>query len=149
MDRAALLDILTNRFSESELRTLCFRLGIDHEALPGASKPDKARELILHCERRDQLPQLAAEIVRLRPDISTSEIEGGPGVPRSSVPPSPRPRVSLSKLPTTHPDLFGREKELALLDAAWADPDTHMVILVAWGGVGKTALVNKWLLQLG
>jgi len=58
-------------------------------------------------------------------------------------------RVSLAKLPSTSPDLFGRQKELAMLDAAWENPQTHIVSLVAWGGVGKTALVNKCLLQMG
>ncbi|MCP5107712.1 MAG: toll/interleukin-1 receptor domain-containing protein [bacterium] len=53
--------------------------------------------------------------------------------------------VSLSRLPTTGGELFGREKETAYLDAAWADVETHIVTLVAWGGVGKTALVNGWL----
>ena len=58
-------------------------------------------------------------------------------------------KISLAKLPSTSPDLFGREKELAMLDAAWEDPQTNIVSLVAWGGVGKTALVNKCLLQMG
>ncbi len=40
--------------------------------------------------------------------------------------------------------LFGRDDELARLDAAWEDPKTHVVTLVAWGGVGKTSLVAKW-----
>jgi len=60
-----------------------------------------------------------------------------------------RSRVSLAKLPSTSPDLFGREKELGMLDAAWGNPQTNIVSLVAWGGVGKTALVNKWLMQMG
>src|SRR6185295_20228521 len=30
---------------------------------------------------------------------------------------------------------------------AWADPKTNIVSFVAWGGVGKTALVNHWLKQ--
>lgn len=54
-------------------------------------------------------------------------------------------KISLSKLPSTNPELFGREKELESLDAAWADSNTNIVSLVAWGGVGKTSLVNKWL----
>lgn len=57
-------------------------------------------------------------------------------------------RVSLAKMPTTSPDLFGREKELQILDEAWDDPNTNVVSLVAFGGVGKTALVNKWLLNM-
>jgi len=57
-------------------------------------------------------------------------------------------KVSLYKLPVTGDQLFGREKELEQLDEAWADSYTRIVILVAWGGVGKTALVNRWLNQL-
>ncbi|MGD2087812.1 MAG: TIR domain-containing protein [Candidatus Aminicenantes bacterium] len=55
------------------------------------------------------------------------------------------PVISISKLPTTGKDLFGRKKELEILNQAWSDPHTHIVTLVAWGGVGKTALVNHWL----
>ena len=58
-------------------------------------------------------------------------------------------KISLAKLPSTSPDLFGRDDELAILDAAWTDPNTNIVSFVAFGGVGKTALVNKWLLQVG
>lgn len=53
--------------------------------------------------------------------------------------------VSLAKLPSTSPDLFGREDRLKQLDEAWNNQDINVLSLVAWGGVGKTALVNKWL----
>jgi tetratricopeptide (TPR) repeat protein len=56
--------------------------------------------------------------------------------------------ISIYKLPVTGGRLFGREKELAFLHAAWTDVDTHIVTLVAWGGVGKTALVNGWLNEM-
>jgi tetratricopeptide (TPR) repeat protein len=39
---------------------------------------------------------------------------------------------------------LGREQELARLDAAWAD-GTNVLSLVAWGGVGKTALLSQWI----
>jgi hypothetical protein len=39
---------------------------------------------------------------------------------------------------------LGREEELARLDAAWAD-GTNVLSLVAWGGVGKTALLSQWI----
>lgn len=59
---------------------------------------------------------------------------------------SARPkRVSISRLPVTGRDLFGREKQLQQLDDAWANQKTHILSLVAWGGVGKSALVNHWL----
>jgi hypothetical protein len=34
------------------------------------------------------------------------------------------------------------------LDAAWHDPKTHVVTIVAWGGVGKTALVVDWMARM-
>jgi len=58
------------------------------------------------------------------------------------------PQVFLAKLPTTDQKLFGREEELKWLDEAWEEEHTHILSLVAWGGVGKTALVNEWLSQM-
>lgn len=55
------------------------------------------------------------------------------------------PRISISRLPVTEPELFGREHELEKLDEAWDNPATNILSLVAWAGVGKTALVNHWL----
>jgi nucleoside phosphorylase len=79
--------------------------------------------------------------------------EGEPGRIERAV------QVSLAKLPSTSPDLFGREKELALLDAAWnphpnpppsptGEGKINVLTLVAWGGVGKSALVNQWLARM-
>ena len=53
-------------------------------------------------------------------------------------------RVAPTRLRHAADQLFGREAELAALDAAWEDPAVHVVTLVAWGGTGKTALVAKW-----
>jgi tetratricopeptide (TPR) repeat protein len=50
-----------------------------------------------------------------------------------------------TRLPRVGEHLFGRERELALLDGAWADEETNIISLVAWGGVGKSALVKHWL----
>jgi hypothetical protein len=42
-------------------------------------------------------------------------------------------------------ELFlGREAELELLDRAWAD-GTNVLSVIAWGGVGKTALLSEWI----
>jgi tetratricopeptide (TPR) repeat protein len=62
-------------------------------------------------------------------------------------PPLPRDQISIARLPTSGPDLFGRDAELQLLDDAWKNPTTNIISFVAWGGVGKTALVNHWLKQ--
>jgi tetratricopeptide (TPR) repeat protein len=68
-----------------------------------------------------------------------------------SIPPE---RIYLDKFPLTRGSglrdekLIGREQELALLDLAFAQPRTAIVSLVAWGGVGKTMLVQHWLRRL-
>ncbi len=55
--------------------------------------------------------------------------------------------VSIARLPVTGRDLFGREHELAWLDQCWAD-GVRVASIVAWGGVGKSALVNAWLRRI-
>jgi len=63
-------------------------------------------------------------------------------------------RVYLDKFPLTlspslrEEKLIGREQELTLLDLAFVQPHTAIVSLVAWGGVGKTMLVQHWLQRL-
>src|SRR5215207_4646204 len=54
-------------------------------------------------------------------------------------------RLVLGRLPVPGPQFVGREAELARLDAAWADPAVHVLTLVAFGGVGKSALAARWL----
>jgi tetratricopeptide (TPR) repeat protein len=58
---------------------------------------------------------------------------------------SPDPVLDLGRLPIPGPHFVGREAELARLDAAWEDPAIHVLTLVAFGGVGKSALVAQWL----
>ena len=48
-------------------------------------------------------------------------------------------------MPVTGSDLFGREEDIAFLNDAWANPDVNVVTIVAWGGVGKSTLINHWL----
>ncbi|HEX5720598.1 MAG TPA: ATP-binding protein [Thermoanaerobaculia bacterium] len=55
------------------------------------------------------------------------------------------PRLDLGRLPIAGPLLIGREAELARLDDAWEDPGLHILTFVAFGGMGKSALVSHWL----
>ena len=43
-------------------------------------------------------------------------------------------KISFAKFPPTSLDLFGREQELAMLDAVWNNHKTNIVSLVAWCG---------------
>ncbi len=69
LDLSRLRDQLRALFSDSELRDLCFDLGVDFENLPGAAKGDKARELIQFMQRQGRLPDLVRRVVALRPHI--------------------------------------------------------------------------------
>ena len=64
-----------------------------------------------------------------------------------AAPPVPQDRISIARLPTSGSELFGREPEVQVLDDAWAKSNVNIVSFVAWGGVGKTALVNHWIKQ--
>jgi hypothetical protein len=65
---------------------------------------------------------------------------------KSCIQPLNKPvKIETSRLPVTSPDVFGRETELEILDNAWDDPKTRILSFIAWGGVGKSALINGWL----
>ncbi len=53
-------------------------------------------------------------------------------------------KIDITRLPTSGLDIVGRQDEVAMLDDAWASETAHVVSLRAWGGVGKSTLVNKW-----
>jgi nucleoside phosphorylase/tetratricopeptide (TPR) repeat protein len=83
------------------------------------------------------------------PPLTIDEGEG-PVVFLSAGLPAPAPPavdVHISRLPSTGRDLFGREAELAWLDACW-DEGVRVASIVASGGVGKSSLVNGWLRRM-
>jgi hypothetical protein len=53
-------------------------------------------------------------------------------------------KVDISRLPETGDLLFGRRDEMTLLDEAWKNDDTNVVVLKAAGGVGKSTLMRVW-----
>jgi hypothetical protein len=57
-------------------------------------------------------------------------------------------RISVARLPITASSVFGREEDIGLLDAAWANEEVNAVTIVAWAGVGKSTLVNHWLRRM-
>jgi len=54
-------------------------------------------------------------------------------------------KTPLISLPEVGEHLLGRERELEWLDQAWMEDGTRIISLVAWGGVGKSALAKHWL----
>jgi len=57
-------------------------------------------------------------------------------------------KISIARLPITGSDVFGREEDIGFLDGAWSNQQVNVVTIVAWGGVGKSTLVNHWLQRM-
>src|SRR4051812_10579669 len=56
-------------------------------------------------------------------------------------------RVEIARLPSTAAKLFGRDADLEWLDACWTER-ARVAPIIAFGGVGKSALVNAWLARM-
>jgi tetratricopeptide (TPR) repeat protein len=107
--------------------------------------------------------QTPNELLKAIPTI-TGAIEAGRRITRPNLQQIPPPtsrvgirkpparrgpkKISVARLPVTGSDLFGREEDIAFLDRAWANKDANVVTIVAWGGVGKSTLVNHWLRRM-
>jgi len=118
------------------------------------------RDLLAAVDRGREVPPTGANLGSegagggsLPPGRGAVGSGGRPGGGRSVYPRAPvevatPPRLDIGNLPTSGPLLVGREAELARLDAAWEEPGTHVLTFVAFGGVGKSALVGRWLDRL-
>ncbi len=69
-----LRQIFATRYNESELRSLCFDLGMDYEYLPGKGQSDKVIELITYFNRREQISELIRFGKLQRQDIIWPEL---------------------------------------------------------------------------
>ena len=107
-------------------------------------RPTEARPLSGGNEHQieEDLVALAREIRDLlaKPKTTLSDTDS-PG-------PSAQIRVAIDRLPAGGRYFVAREDELRRLDDAWADAHVHAISIVAWGGVGKSALVDRWLTSL-
>jgi tRNA A-37 threonylcarbamoyl transferase component Bud32 len=136
-----------------------------HAPLPLEQLKDVPQPLVVLLEKlleKDpaKRPQSPAELLKAMATIRGA-IEEGRKIAYQSLqkthPPDPvavtrRPqgrlgprKISVARLPITGSGVFGREEDIAFLDAAWANQHVNVVTIVAWGGVGKSTLVNHWL----
>lgn len=91
---------------------------------------------------KDETDEVFAEVAEYIFDI----IDNPEYKPPESTPIwSPPEKIDIEHLPMTGGELFGRQKQLEMLDKAWKSNHTNIVSFVAWGGVGKSTMVNKWL----
>ena len=84
------------------------------------------------------------EIGEIRPPSLLSRLFGGKPRAPSRVANTALPLYEQGFPVTDNNAMVGREPMLAQLNQYWEQPSVRVVILQAWGGVGKTALVNQW-----
>jgi len=96
---------------------------------------DPEQKFALHKKAQDARAKIAELEGRVEPVLPTAE--------RSESTWRENP-FRATRLPRTGDFLVGRTQELATLTRAWNNPKTHIVQIVAPGGVGKTQLVKKW-----
>lgn len=68
--RVRLYDFLNNRFSDDDVKDLCFRLDIEYENLLGGTRRNKIQQLIDAMDRLGRLPELITAIKHLRPNLA-------------------------------------------------------------------------------
>jgi NACHT domain len=139
-----------------------------HAPLPLERLKDVAQPVVVLLEKlleKDpaQRFQTPDELLKAMPTI-TDAIEARRGITRRNlqqIPPrtsrvgtrkpparlGPK-KISVARLPITGSDVFGREEDIGFLDDAWANQQVNVVTIVAWGGVGKSTLVNHWLRRM-
>lgn len=67
-------ELLDLHFSEEDIRTMCFYLGVDYDNLPAQGKANKARELILHFQRLDRIQNIIKLGQEMRPSIDWEDV---------------------------------------------------------------------------
>lgn len=63
-------ELFVKHFDEQELRTFCFKFGIDYDSLRGEGKSSNVRELILYVKRLGHIPELVEHAQNERPHVS-------------------------------------------------------------------------------
>ncbi len=90
MNWAKFREQMSVTFNSQELRTLCFDLGVDYDALHGEGKDDKIRELITFLQRNCRIPDLITRLQQIRPSQDWPELSP-PNTP-SPTPNKQRPK---------------------------------------------------------
>jgi predicted ATPase len=98
------------------------------------------------------IPTITQAIVRrhaITPQSLRTELLAGSHTATRWVPAKPGPKkISVARLPVTGNHVFGREEDIAFLDAALANQHMNVVSIIGWAGVGKSTLVNCWLRRM-
>lgn len=71
--RVKLRQQIVRYFNKGDLADLIYDLGVDPDDIPGTTKRDQARELILYCDKRGKMNDLLTICKEMRPHVSWPE----------------------------------------------------------------------------
>jgi len=69
-----MFDLMVRQFDLEELRTLCFKLKVYFDEIPGVSRSGKARDLIEFLDRRNRLDELVDLCMSERPKVDWDQV---------------------------------------------------------------------------
>jgi tetratricopeptide (TPR) repeat protein len=150
--QAQLRDLIATHFNDSEVRDLCFDLGVPYEDLGGQGKTDKVRELVAYCERYNRQNALVARCRELRTNVEWPD-SAAPAVALPPIQPAAIPPIAASSAPplelTIRFEKMG-DAEDAPLRVSASVPNTN----ISFGPVDfpvpldeKTMLALRWYLE--
>ena len=138
-DLTQLRQLIEQTFDQGQLRTLCFDLGVAYDDLPGETRPDKVRELIVHCQQHGKLELLVETCARHRPHLAW------PGEPLRPLADCPYKGLLYYDVADA-PLFFGREKLTEeLVNRLFPDAPQvgdNFLAIVGASGSGKSSLVR-------
>jgi tetratricopeptide (TPR) repeat protein len=129
--------------------------GEGHELIPikvGECNPEGLLQTTIHLDLVGCSEKAAKSVLLKLRDAVRSKPEEKPAFPRMFLNRKTFPNALAmdyfsESWPSTDPRVIGRDKEITFLAEAWEDPERNIVCLVGFGGVGKTALLNSWLIR--
>jgi len=147
-----LRQLIVGFFSDEELRTLCFDLGLNYDALPAVGTAGKAREVILALGKLGRLPELVAYVRQVRPNLDVDDLPpsiSAKALAALSAETQPADAAAHFLVPFPHnPDFVGRDTELAalhkMLKQGKSPVGIRPTVLVGLGGIGKTQLAVEY-----
>lgn len=74
-DLVKLHQLVDRYFDQEELKMLCFKLRLDFDSIQGEGKSNKARELIMYCNRHGHMDGFIAKASELRPHVAWSTLD--------------------------------------------------------------------------
>ncbi|SEH08312.1 ATP-binding cassette domain-containing protein [Candidatus Venteria ishoeyi] len=115
----------------AEFEEIIFHYGIPVEYLNPGSQTQRAIEIIRYAENNNELSKLQQALAKVKKPEAASH-----------------PDIHIQHLPTPSSQLLGRTEELNQLNQSFKNPKQRLMVLVASGGTGKSALTEMWLSQI-